>query len=121
MKEMQTDDRNGHFLATMPIHRAFVDEKAYLASIGKELDEGGKKDGKKSKDFPKEITDRQRIILKLISKDCTITSEKISEKISEKKPVTARTIEKDIAQLKQYGILTREGGRKDGRWVITQS
>ena len=27
----------------------------------------------------------------------------------------------DIAQLKQYGILTREGGRKDGRWVITQS
>ena len=28
---------------------------------------------------------------------------------------------KDIAQLKQYGILTREGGRKDGRWVITQS
>ena len=109
----------------MPIHRAFVDEKAYLASIGKELDEGGKKDGKKSndfpKDFPKEITDRQRIILKLISKDCTITSEKISEKISEKKPVTARTIEKDIAQLKQYGILTREGGRKDGRWVITQS
>ena len=129
MKEMQTDDRNGHFLATMPIHRAFVDEKAYLASIGKELDEGGKKNGKKGndflkdfpKDFPKEITDRQRIILKLISKDCTITSEKISEKISEKKPVTARTIEKDIAQLKQYGILTREGGRKDGRWVITQS
>ena len=43
---MQTDDRNGHFLATMPIHQAFVDEKAYLASIGKELDEGGKKDGK---------------------------------------------------------------------------
>ena len=37
MKEMQTDDRNGHFLATMPIHQAFVDEKAYLASIGKEL------------------------------------------------------------------------------------
>ena len=70
-----------------------------------------------TKDYTKEIADKQRIILKLISKDCTITSEKISEK----KPVTARTIEKDIAQLKQYGILTREGGRKDGRWVITQS
>ena len=94
-----------------------IDEKAYLASIGKELDEGGKKDNDFLKDFPKEITDRQRIILKLMAKDCTITSEKISEK----KPVTARTIEKDIAQLKQYGILTREGGRKDGRWVITQS
>ena len=104
----------------MPIHLAFADEKAYLASIGKELDEGSKKDDKK--DFGKEnnieLSERQTIILKLITKDCTITSEKISEKISEKKPVTTRTIEKDIAQLKQYGILYREGGRKDGRWVI---
>ena len=120
MPIFETDERNGHFLATMPIHLAFVDEKAYLASIGKELDEGGKKDDKK--DFGKEnnieLSERQTIILKLITKDCTITSEKISEKISEKKPVTTRTIEKDIAQLKQYGILYREGGRKDGRWVI---
>ena len=29
---------NGQFLATMPIHQTFVDEKAYLASIGKELE-----------------------------------------------------------------------------------
>ena len=27
-------DDIGHFLATMPIHLAFVDEKAYLVSIG---------------------------------------------------------------------------------------
>src|SRR5574344_1554261 len=47
MPIFETDDRNGHFLATMSIHQAFVDEKAYLASIGKELDEGGKKNGKK--------------------------------------------------------------------------
>ena len=36
---------NGHFLATVPIHQAFVDEKAYLVSIGKELDKDGKKEG----------------------------------------------------------------------------
>ena len=29
---------NDHFLETMHIHQAFVDEKAYLASIGKELE-----------------------------------------------------------------------------------
>ena len=125
MPIFETDDRNGHFLATMPIHQAFVDEKAYLASIGKELDEGGKKDGKKSndfpKDFPKEITDRQRIILSLVQSDCTLTSQKISQKISEKEPVTQRTIKKDIADLQSKGILSREGGRKNGRWVITQS
>lgn len=115
----------------MPIHQAFVDEKAYLVSIGKELDEGGKKEGKKDndflkdfpKDFPKEsmeeITDRQRIILSLVQSDCTLTSQKISQKISEKEPVTQRTIKKDIADLQSKGILSREGGRNNGRWVIS--
>ncbi len=45
-------------------------------------------------------------------------SEKMSEKTSEKIGVTARTIESDLAQLKKMGILIREGGRKEGRWVI---
>ena len=127
MPIFETDDRNGHFLATVPIHQAFVDEKAYLVSIGKELDKDGKKEGKKDndflKDFPKEsmeeITDRQRIILSLVQSDCTLTSQKISQKISEKEPVTQRTIKKDIADLQSKGILSREGGRKNGRWVIT--
>lgn len=68
------------------------------------------------KDFLKgdytELTERQLIILSLIETDSTITSGK--------KPVTVRTIENDIAKLKKMGILTREGGRKDGRWVITK-
>lgn len=46
---------NGHFLATVPIHKAFVDEKAYLVSIGKELDKDGKKEGKKDNDFLKDF------------------------------------------------------------------
>lgn len=32
--------------------------------------------------------------------------------------VTDRTIRMDIAVLQSKGILTREGGRKEGRWVI---
>ena len=31
---LRTKAGNGNFLATMPIHQAFVDEKAYLFSIG---------------------------------------------------------------------------------------
>lgn len=77
MPIFETDDRNMHFLATMPIHQAFVDEKAYLASKGKELDEKIKYDfgidGKKDflKDFLKgflkendiELTDRQELLM----------------------------------------------------------
>ena len=47
-----------------------------------------------------------------------MSTKKISEKISEKKPISARTIETDISKLKEMGILAREGGRKGGRWVI---
>jgi len=45
-------------------------------------------------------------------------SEKTSEKTSEKFTVTDRTIENDLAHLKKIGILVREGGRKEGKWVI---
>ena len=87
---------NGHFLATVPIHQAFVDEKAYLVSIGKELDKDGKKEGKKDndflkdfpKDFPKEsmeeITDRQRIILSLVQSDCTLLPKRFPKKFRKK-------------------------------------
>ena len=67
-------------------------------------------------------------------------SEKISEKTSEKvieairqKPritaeelsqmlgVTRRTIEINIKNLRESGIIQREGGRKSGYWVIVDS
>ena len=76
------------------------------------------------KDVVKELTDRQQVILKLLALDPTMSakaiSEKTSEKTSEKIGVTARTIESDLAQLKKLGILTREGGRKEGKWVVNE-
>ena len=49
-----------------------------------------------------------------------VTCLAISEKTSEKIGVTARTIESDLAQLKKLVILTREGGRKEGKWVVNE-
>ncbi|MBO4589420.1 MAG: hypothetical protein J5698_00395 [Bacteroidaceae bacterium] len=43
---------------------------------------------------------------------------KASEKMSEKEGTNERTIERDLAKLKKMGILTREGGRKEGKWII---
>jgi predicted HTH transcriptional regulator len=70
------------------------------------------------KDFSKELSDRQRIILKIIKEDNTTTSQKIAQKISQKKPISERTIKSDLAALHEMGILFREGGRKNGYWVI---
>ena len=79
------------------------------------------------KDFLKEsefqVTERQGYILYLLSLDNSLSGKIISEKISMltsgKISVTDRTIRMDIADLQSKGILTREGGRKDGRWVIS--
>ena len=78
------------------------------------------------KDGVKELTERQMVIIEMISADPFLSaktisekiSEKTSEKTSEKFTVSDRTIENDLAQLKKKGILAREGGRKEGKWVI---
>lgn len=73
----EIDEKNAHFLATIPIHQAFIDEKVYLSSIGKKIDDGLKESF--IKDFIKEknveLTNRQLIIFELIASDSTITSE----------------------------------------------
>jgi ATP-dependent DNA helicase RecG len=73
------------------------------------------------KDFAKDLSERQKVILELINDNPFVSAKEISEKISEKtsgKTITERTIQTDIAKLKKMGYLTREGGRKEGRWII---
>lgn len=73
------------------------------------------------KDCIKELSERQVDILSMIAEDCTITSQKIAQKIAQKGSVSQRTIMYDLADLQAKGIIAREGGRKNGRWVILKS
>ena len=66
------------------------------------------------KDGIKELTERQEVILDLIKQDETITSSILTQKIG----ISQRTLMRELAALHEKGFLTREGGRKDGRWVI---
>ena len=70
------------------------------------------------KDCTIEISDRQIDILSMIAEDCTITSQKMSQKMSQKESSIQRTVKRDLADLQAKGIIAREGGRKNGRWVI---
>lgn len=62
----------------------------------------------------KELTERQQIILNLIKENPSLSANEMSQKTG----MTSRTIQRDLALLHEKGILNREGGRKDGRWVI---
>lgn len=67
-----------------------------------------------TKDDAKELSERQVFILGLIGCDDTITIPQLALKTSNSRS----TILRDIAELKSMGVLTRKGGRKNGRWVI---
>ena len=60
------------------------------------------------------VSERQEKMLFMIADDETLTSQKIAQKTG----VSQRTILKDLTQLQALGILARDGGRKDGTWVI---
>ena len=69
---------------------------------------------KDPKDDPKEFSERQTLILKEMKIHDTITIQEMTQKIK----VSEKTIKREIAMLQGMGALVREGGRKEGRWVV---
>ena len=67
-----------------------------------------------TKDVTKQLSDRQKFILQLIENDAFVTTNEMSQKTG----VTTRTIKRDLEYLQEQRILAREGGRKEGRWII---
>ena len=67
------------------------------------------------KDDKKEFTDIQRVLISFISENDKIT---ISE-MARKTALSESTISREIKRLRvDHKILNREGGRKNGHWVI---
>ncbi|MCQ2196426.1 MAG: DeoR family transcriptional regulator, partial [Bacteroidaceae bacterium] len=60
------------------------------------------------------LTERQQVILTLITESPSITAKQMSETLS----VSPRTIERDLSTLKERGVLRREGKDNDGTWNI---
>ena len=67
-----------------------------------------------SKDVGKDLTDLQRKIKDSMKNDPLITIPELAKMTN----VTNRTIERNIAILKETGMIRRYGGRKDGKWIV---
>ena len=66
-----------------------------------------------AKDGAKELSEIQMIIISEIQKFPSITTSELAQKIG----VKFRTLQRYISQLQSLGVLSREGGRKEGHWV----
>ena len=74
----------------------------------------GQKDGQK--DGQKELSSRQLEIIHLLEKTPGATMPQIAEAMA----ITYRTVRRDMEYLQKSGIISREGGRKEGRWIISK-
>ena len=93
----------------IPCHPDFVVDKVIFNRDGvKDGVKGGVKGG------VKELSEIQEIIISEIQNFPNITTSELSQKID----VKFRTLQRYISQLQSLGVLTREGGRKEGHWVI---
>lgn len=122
-KPMPHFKKGDAFVEMAPRPLVFVEVNEVKDSQSYTNENGGKVGGENEGNVPViELTERQRVILELISIDSTLSakalSEKMSEKMSEKSSVNERTIERDIAKLKKLDYLRRIGGRKDGHWEV---
>ena len=76
---------------------------------------GGKTGGKFGGDVALiEITDFQKGIIDLIGADASISIDQMAVKLTVKK----RTLEREIAKMKQKGYISRTGSPRSGKWEV---
>ena len=63
-----------------------------------------------------ELTNTQKKIMDLLRKDKQLSAKKVAEELG----LGSRSIEKNIKQLKTFGILIRHGSPKNGYWEVTK-
>lgn len=101
---IETDEERTFFLIDIPCNQH---------CLGVPVIKDDKKDDKKGD--KKELTDIQRVLISFISENDKIT---ISE-MARKTALSESTISREIKRLRvDHKILNREGGRKNGHWVI---
>ena len=74
----------------------------------------GRKEGQKEEQ--KELSSRQLEIIHLLEKTPSATMPQIAEAMA----ITYRTVRRDMEYLQKSGIISREGGRKEGKWIINK-
>ena len=106
---------NGNLPAEFNVNliTAFKVEVKVSQSYTKE--NGGKTGGKVGGDVALiEMTDIQKSIIDLIGTDASISIDQMAVKMAVKK----RTLEREIAKMKQKGYISRTGSPRSGKWEV---
>ena len=117
--KIETDEERTYFLIDIPCHPYFIN-KEFTTDLNVVTDGNVTKDGVKDgvkggiKGGVKELTEVQEVIVKEMSFAPYITTSELAQKTG----IKFRTLQRYVSQLQAAGIIIREGGRKEGKWVI---
>lgn len=113
--KIETDEERTYFLIDIPCHPYYINKETTIDSnvvTDGNVTKGGVKDG--VKDGVKELAEVQEVIIKEMLFDPYITTSELAQKTG----IKFRTLQRYVSQLQAAGIIVREGGRKEGKWVI---
>lgn len=117
--KIETDEERTYFLIDIPCHPYFINKESTTdlnvvtdGNVTKDDVKDGVKGGVKG--GVKELTEVQEVIVKKMLFDPYITTSELAQKTG----IKFRTLQRYVSQLQAAGIIIREGGRKEGKWVI---
>lgn len=105
--EFETDDARSYFISRLFIHEGFID-------ISNDEQKKSRKGAKKEPKMDPKGAKRKQAILELLAENPAMTQTQLMEEMN----LTRKQIQIDIKQLKEDGVLGREGSNRNGRWVV---
>ena len=67
-----------------------------------------------------ELSDRQQVILSILRDNVPLEVPLNTTILSQKLHVAHKTMQRELEKLQKLGIVSREGGRKFGYWILTE-
>lgn len=87
--------------------------KMSVKDVGKAIEMSVKNDGKGASAKEKRIR-RHQAIISLIREDANISQVKMASRLD----VSTKTIERDLQELENAGVVRYDGEKNSGRWVL---
>ena len=107
--EFETDDDHSYFISRLFVHEAFL-----RAGKKEREQKRAKKEPKRSQKGAKKRSRKKWNILQRMKEESTITQVKLMEEFN----LTRKQVQKIIKDLREDGLVERQGSNRSGKWMV---
>lgn len=105
--EFETDDDHSYFISCLFVQETFLKEENTQAGTDKEPKRSQKKE-------PKKGAEKKLDVLRRMEENPMITQVKLMEELN----LTRKQVQKLIKDLREDGLVERQGSNRSGKWVV---